>query len=208
MNLATMRTNVRRDLKDEDAANYRWTNDEIDRCIDNALRDYSLVVPDDEKATIATVSDSRNISLSTLTDVVLIYAVEFPIDKYPAIYQRFKAYETTITMLGRETGDGNNAYVYYGKMHLVAATTWTVAVPHEKIIALGATAYALLQAGGYSVNRANVGGGYTPVNFLTWGKEKMARFEKELKRLKSRVRPAVLYSPAILPESQSTDWGP
>jgi len=33
MNLSDMRTIVRRDLKDEDAGNYRWTNDELDRHI-------------------------------------------------------------------------------------------------------------------------------------------------------------------------------
>ena len=33
MNLSEMRTTVRRDLKDEDASNYRWTNDELDRHI-------------------------------------------------------------------------------------------------------------------------------------------------------------------------------
>ncbi len=33
MNLTEMRTIVRRDLHDEDAANYCWTNDELDRHI-------------------------------------------------------------------------------------------------------------------------------------------------------------------------------
>jgi len=31
MNLMDMRAIVRRDLHDEDANNYRWTNDELDR---------------------------------------------------------------------------------------------------------------------------------------------------------------------------------
>ena len=33
MNLSEMRTIVRRDLHDEDAGNYRWTDDELDRHI-------------------------------------------------------------------------------------------------------------------------------------------------------------------------------
>ncbi len=37
MNLTQMRAIVRRDLHDEDAANYRWTNDEIDRHIARAV---------------------------------------------------------------------------------------------------------------------------------------------------------------------------
>ena len=41
MNLADMRTIVRRDLHDEEASNYRWTNDELDRHIAHAVKDFS-----------------------------------------------------------------------------------------------------------------------------------------------------------------------
>ncbi len=41
MNLTDMRTLVRRDLHDEDATSYRWTNDELDRHIARALKDFS-----------------------------------------------------------------------------------------------------------------------------------------------------------------------
>ncbi|UCH43497.1 MAG: hypothetical protein JSW16_02845 [Dehalococcoidales bacterium] len=45
MNLTDMRTIVRRDLHDEDAENYRWSNDELDRHIAHAVRDFSEAVP-------------------------------------------------------------------------------------------------------------------------------------------------------------------
>ena len=37
MDLGEMRTRLRRELKDEDAANYRWTDDELDRHIARAV---------------------------------------------------------------------------------------------------------------------------------------------------------------------------
>ena len=42
MNLSEMRAIVRRDLHDEDANNYRWTDDELNRHIAHAVKDFSL----------------------------------------------------------------------------------------------------------------------------------------------------------------------
>jgi len=56
MNLTGMRIVVRRDLKDEDAANYRWTNDELDRHIAHAVKDFSEAIPYEQKTTKATTS--------------------------------------------------------------------------------------------------------------------------------------------------------
>jgi hypothetical protein len=41
MDLNTMRSIVRRDLKDEDAQNYRWSDDELDRHIAHAVKEFS-----------------------------------------------------------------------------------------------------------------------------------------------------------------------
>jgi hypothetical protein len=56
-----MRAIVRRDLHDEDAANYRWTNDELDRHIAHAVKDFSEAIPYEQKTTIATTAGSREI---------------------------------------------------------------------------------------------------------------------------------------------------
>ena len=207
MNKATMRTNVRRDLKDEDSGNYRWTDNEVDRVVDRALREYSRVKPNELKATFATTSGSRTVSLSSISSVVAIFAVEFPIDKFPRQYQRFTWFAGSVELLGDNQGDGANSYVYYGKVHDIDATTWTVDVQHEHIIALGAVAYALLQYGGYAVNRVNVGGDRSAADALKWGRQKLQEFEAELKRLANKVKTSKLYVPAIPGNSQSTDWG-
>ena len=68
MNLTEMRTIVRRDLKDEDAANYWWTNDELDRHIAHAVKDFSEYLPYEQRSTKATTSGSRELDISTITD--------------------------------------------------------------------------------------------------------------------------------------------
>ena len=55
MNLTEMRTIVRRDLKDEDSQNYRWSDDELDRHIDHAVREFSNACPQEQQSDIATV---------------------------------------------------------------------------------------------------------------------------------------------------------
>jgi hypothetical protein len=207
-----MRTRVRRDLKDEDEANYRWSNDELDRHIDHALREFSKALPREMKADIATTPDSREVDISTLSDRVLILAVEYPIGYFPARYQRFALYQDTLTLLGSETPDGSDARIFYGKLHTLNAETSTIPSQHEDIVAVGAEAYALIEWAAYAINRVSLGGDQTPRQFRERGEELLRYFKKELARLKSRLRSRQLYRPAILPSegpaSKTTDWGP
>ena len=86
MNLTDMRTIVRRDLHDEDAGNYRWTNDELDRHIAHTVKDFAEAIPYEQKAVKATTSGSREIDISTITNRIMVEAVEYPVDKFPRRY--------------------------------------------------------------------------------------------------------------------------
>ena len=210
MNLTDMRTIVRRDLHDEDAANYRWTDDELDRHIAHAVKDFSESLPLEQKATIATTSESREIDISSLSDRVMVEVVEYPADKFPQRYQRFSLWEDTLTLLGAEVPDGSNSYIYYGKLHTLDATTSTIPAQHEDLIAAGACGYAAVEWAAYAINRVNIGGTVTPAEFMKWGKEKLKVFKQELKRLgrRNRVRLRSLYRPYYPIVSKSTDYGP
>jgi len=210
MNLSEMRTIVRRDLHDEDANNYRWTNDELDRHIAHAVKDFSEAIPYEQKATKATTSGSREIDISTITDRITVEAVEYPVDKFPKRYQRFSLWANTLTLLGDEVPDGSNAYIYYGKLHTLDAATSTIPAMYEDLIAVGAGGYAAVEWAIYAVNRVNIGGMPTPEEFLAWGREKLNYFKAELKRLgrRNRVRIRSLYTPYYPPVSKSTDYGP
>ncbi|MDE2970384.1 MAG: hypothetical protein OXT51_09845 [Chloroflexota bacterium] len=45
MNIAEMRTLVRRDLRDDDPAAQRWTDDELDRHVQHAVHDLARPPP-------------------------------------------------------------------------------------------------------------------------------------------------------------------
>jgi len=210
MNLSEMRAIVRRDLHDEDASNYRWTDDELGRHIAHAVKDFSEYLPNEQKATKATTSGSRAIDISDLSDMVMVVAVEYPVANFPKRYQRFSIWADTLTILGEEIPDGSNAYICYGKVHTLSAESSTIPARHEDLIAAGACGYAAVEWAAYAINRVNIGGGITPREFLAWGNERLKYFKQEIKRLgrRNQVRVRSLYKPYYPVVSKTTDYGP
>jgi len=206
-----MRARVRKDLHDEDANNYRWTDTELDRHIGHAVRELSLSAPLEAKAVLQTTAGSRELSLSSLTNLVDIEAMEYPVGKYPPRYVRFSLWADTLALLidGVPSG-GEDVYVYYTKLHTLDADGSTILAALEDLIAVGAGAYAAIEWASYATNRINVGGGSTWKNYLVWGQDRLAAFMRGLAAYsrKNAVRVRQLYHPSEPPASQSTDWGP
>ncbi len=182
MDLSTMRTLVRRDLKDEDNANYRWQDNEIDRAIGRAVAELSRYVPREMKTTIATVDGSRQIDIAALTDRVSIDRVEFPIDEIPRRFQRFVVFSDTVTLTGDVEGDGYNCYVYWGKMHTLDGSTSTIPVYLEDVLSLGAAAYAVLAQAQYRTDVAGIGGERADSDYQGWGNARLKEFKSQLRR--------------------------
>ncbi len=210
MNLTEMRTLVRRDLRDEDAANYRWTNDELDRHIARAVKDFSEHLPLEQKTLKATTAGSRDIDISTITNRVMVEAVEYPVGRFPRRYQPFALWGDTLTIIGDEIPDGSDACIYYGKLHTLDASTSTIPSQYENLIASGACGYAAVEWAVFAINRVNVGGGMTPREFQDWGRDRLRYFREELARLgrRNRVRVRSLYKPYYPVVSKTADFGP
>ncbi|MBI4200196.1 MAG: hypothetical protein HY535_06965 [Chloroflexi bacterium] len=211
MNLPTMRTRVRRDLHDEDATAYRWTDNELDRHIQRALDEVSVASPVEAKATLTTTAGSRDLSLSSLTGLIAVEAVEYPTGKYPPSYVRFSLWASALTLLVDAAPTGaESVWVFHGKLHTLDATTSTLPSSLEDLVATGAAAYAALEWSSFATNRVNVGGEEVWRQYLTWGQDRMAAFLRRLTKLgqKHAVRVRSLYTPSQPRPSQSTDWGP
>ena len=112
MNLSEMRSRLRIDLHDEDSANYRWTDNQLDRHMGRAVRELSAAQPRPDVATIRTGSDGRMVSLASLPDLVRVEAVEYPVDESPPSYVDFGLRGPDLTLLveegprGRGIGEG------------------------------------------------------------------------------------------------------
>ena len=207
MNLADMRARLRQDLHDEDESNYRWSDEELNRHIEHALRELSLAVPLEAKATLTTTAGSRELSLSTISDLVAIEAVEYPVGRYPPRYVRFSLWGDTLTLLveGAPSGE-EEVYIYYGKLHTLDETTSTIPSPLEDLVVIGGAGYAAIEWASFATNRLNVGGESTWRNYLTWGQDRLASFLRGLSKhsRKNVVRSRQLYRPYEPPRSQTT----
>jgi hypothetical protein len=209
MNLTEMLTLVRQDLRDQDSGNYRWTDEELTRHINRAVREFSEEVPLPARATLPTTSDSREVDISSLTGRIMVEAVEYPLGSFPPDYQQFTVWGDTLTIISGSEPDGTNCYLYYGILHTLDANGSTVPAKYEDIISVGASGYAAIEWGGYAINRVNLGGTVTPKEYLEWGNQKLKFFRQELKRLgrKNRIRVSSLYQPYNPVVNQSSDYG-
>lgn len=188
MNLTEMISLVRKDLHDEDSGNYRWSDSELTRHINRAVKELSEKVPSPVRATLATTAGSRELDLSELANRVMIEAVEFPVDDYPPSYQRFSIWADTLTIISGSEPDGSNCRIYYGTLHTLDATGSTLPVKYEDLVATGSCGYAAVEWAAYAINRVNVGGANVSKELRLWGSEKLAAFQEALNRLGRRQR--------------------
>jgi len=185
MDLATMRARVRQDLQDEDAQNYRWTDDQVDGAIERVVKEFSIVYPIQQQDDIATVESSREIDISSLSGLIRVESVEFPIGENPTYYQKFRLWQDTIEMTNE--GDGSDARVRWYKEHTLNGSSSTIPAQFEELIVLGATGYLASSASVYTVDKATIAGKWATINFLKWGEQRLERYESNLKALKGRV---------------------
>jgi hypothetical protein len=194
MDLATMRARVREDLQDTDSQNYRWTDDEVDGAIERVVREFSLAYPLQQLTDIATTQGSRELDISSLSKLLKVDSVEFPIDADPRCYQHFRTWGTTLYIT--DPGDGSDARLSWGKQHTLDASSSTIPEQFEEIIVLGATGYLAASTSVYTVDRATIAGRHATVNFLKWGRARLDRYESKLKAVSrdSRVITRELYT--------------
>jgi hypothetical protein len=187
MNLSEMITLVRRDLKDESSP-YQWSDEELTRHINRALRELSERLPLPAKAILPTVASSRELDISSLTDRVMVQAVEYPLDQSPTSYQRFSIWGDTLTIIGDPEPDGSNCAVYYGILHTIDAAGSTLPAKYSDLLATGACGYAAISWAAFAINKVNVGGKMTAEEYRTWGNERLVIFREGLRQLGRRQR--------------------
>lgn len=205
--LLGLRPRLRRELHDEDAANYRWSDAELDRHITRAADALSEAWPDEKKTVMTTTPGSRDLSMAGLDHLVRVEAVEHPTGAWPPEYIQFQTWGQTLTLLTESAPAGPEPVnVFWGRRHQVERLTSTVPQVAEEVLLLGASAYALLEQASFAVNRINVTGPGTEGDYKRQGEERLARFRRQLRRFgdAGRVRASQLYAPARAAPSKAT----
>ena len=117
-------------------------------------------------------------------------------DQYPPAYVGFSVWESTLTLLvDSEPAASENVNVYYTKLHTIDVSSSTAPPRFEGV---------------FATNRVSMGGQDVWQEYLTWGEERLADFQRELARhgRRNALRARRLYPPATPSVDQSTVVGP
>lgn len=197
-NITIIRAAVRKDLHDEDAANYRWTDAVLDRHIQHAVLDYSLESPLAQKSTVATVAGSRDLNLSALTNRIDIERIEWPTTLFPPAYVAWAEHVLgTVTMdVVSPPSAIENAHVYWWKTHTIDGSTSDIPAAHDDIIATGAAGYAALDRDVFAIDKINTGGQDVWGRYHTFGLRRLDEFKTFLRQVgrSGRLRQRKMYT--------------
>lgn len=195
MNLSQMITLVRRDLRDESSP-YLWSDEELTRHLNHALKELSEKLPLPAKAILPTASGSRELDVQSLSNRIMVQAVEYPLDQFPPAYQRFPLWGETLTIISGTEPDGSDCAIYYGTLHTIDANGSTLPPKYEDLVVTGACGYAAISLASYTINRVNIGGKMTSEEYRTWDNERLVIFRERLRRLgrQHRVRSHELFT--------------
>lgn len=194
-----LRDRLRQELHDEDAANYRWTDDVLDRHLQRAAGELSVVWPEEHSDTLTATPDSRELDIASLADLVAVAAVEWPTGEYPPAYVAFSVYLQTLTMLvDVAPAAADDVQVFWGSLHTLDASESTLPAQAEDVVVTGAAGFAALEWASFASNRANVSGPAAVSEYQTWGEAKLEDFRRQLVRLgrEARVRASQLFKAA------------
>lgn len=211
-NVVTLRDLLRLDLKDPSGSSAVWTDAALERHIARAVREYSLAYPYEVVTRLVATAGSRDLSIATLTDLVRIDAVEWPVDQYPPSPVDHQVFGSTLSLrVSTAPATGNlNVDVFWGQLHACSSVSLTVPTSHWDLVLTGAGAYAAEEWASYASNRVNLDA-KAVTQYLEQARRKLTHFHAELHRpgRSGTVRVRTAYAPwPALPPSQSTDPGP
>jgi hypothetical protein len=196
--LSDVRDRIRKDLHDTDSANYRWIDAQLDRHIDHALSELSAAMPQEKTATLATTPGSRDLSLASLTDLIEVETVEYPVGDFPPSYAGFATWAATLTIDTETAPTGANAKLFYFAGHALDGSGTTLSAFQVDVLVTGAAAYAALEQSAYTADRLSTGGDGVPGRFDAYARARLTAFHQLLFQYgrKNRVRARRAYVPA------------
>jgi hypothetical protein len=208
--IADLRDALRIELHDED--DERWQDAVLDRHLQRAARELAFVWPREQKTALSTTAGSRDLSLASLTSLVRVLAVEYPVGEHPLAFTQFSSFGGILTLLVDQTpADAEEVNVYWGSLHTLDGSASTLPPVAEDAVVTGAAGYAAIEWASFATNRANTSGPQAVDDYLAWGERRLATFQAMLSRFgeNGRLRSSRLFVPERGAASQTVvQWEP
>lgn len=195
---ATLRADLRRDLRDEDATAYVWPDSVLNRHLQHAVEDVQAVVPRVARLlkTVPTGAAQRiDVAADVPTTFAWVEAVEYPVDRYPQCLLPFR--EQPGPELYLLTDDLPPAAaqigVWYAARYTVDDASSDLPARLERVVLAGALAYACLDQAVDTIARLTPAG-RGPADYREIGAVARERFQAALGAL--RVSSAPMWRPS------------
>lgn len=128
--------------------------------------------------------DASGASALLMTNMVEIKKVEYTIDQTPRDFRSFSILGDTLTLeLDDVPGAESTAYIYWGKLHVVDATSSTLPARYDEVLVDGITAYAVMAKAVDVSNSVNLSK-EAMLEYLRLGQQNFALYKSKLRGMR------------------------
>jgi hypothetical protein len=189
---ATIRADLRRDLRDEDATAYIWPDSVLNRHLQHAIEDVQAAVPRTARLlkTVTAAGQRLDVTADVPATFAWVEAVEYPIDRYPQCLLPFREEPgPQLYLLTAELPPaGAQVGVWYAARYTVDDGASDLPVRLERVVLAGALAYACLDQAVDTIARLTPAG-RGPADYRQTGEDARDRFTAELTALRTAASP-------------------
>jgi len=144
--LSAIRSTIRQFLNDEfvEGSEQDFQNDELDLHIGECLAEISQRRPYEVKETLTTEA-SKELSISSIEDLLEVEKAEFPVGSDPPDYRNVSVFGTTLTIaIDSKPSAGETVYLFCHELHQLTEETSTLSPQIESLLVAGSVAKAAL----------------------------------------------------------------
>jgi hypothetical protein len=165
---------------------YEDTN--LDQHIVEAVAVVSLYLPVETSADLTLTAGSRALSSGSLTRLLRVVAIEYPVGRWPRSMVEFDRWGTTLTLDVTPPAAPATVRVYFEQAHRVDALGSTVAPEHEHVVVEGAVALAVLaRVAGAAKTFETAAAQPQTYQHLRLAQQRLETWRAQLRRLGGRV---------------------
>lgn len=186
-----LRTDLRRDLRDEDPTAYLWTDAALDRHLTQALTLLEAYAPAWASLDLSAGAGQRRYDLTSLAaDWLWAERVEAPPDAWPPAVRPFREEPgPTLVLRGPLPAPGETLRLWYARRYRFTPTGSDLPPALEELLLLGAGAYALLDRAALAITQVGPGG-QAPADYRALGEARLNAFLTRLLTLTPGGGPA------------------
>ncbi len=144
------------------------------------------VVDKDVGLTIVTTTDSKEIDLSNIGNLIRVrryHGVEYRVGRNVKEFRNWTRFADILTMdINIIPSSGEAVHLYCLKKHTITDNTSTLQPKHETVLIQGVVARAAMNKGREQLNALNVGGVNVGPRMVEWGREQLGLYRLALRR--------------------------